>query len=133
MHLNTYGIFLRRLEIFVLLQHGERLFSAESDVYRRQILTTKVGPRAVRVNYRHLLRSFNPYNAKIFLYRPRTRKGFFEFEISSLRFIWIPVLWVYGHYEYFIITVRELTLNGIIWRLDVYGRHILTSEVGRRS
>ena len=31
----------------------------------------------------------------------------FQFEIminvlfSSFRFIWIPVLWVYGHYEYF--------------------------------
>ena len=21
--------------------------------------------------------------------------------VSSLRFIWIPVLWVYGHYKYF--------------------------------
>ena len=34
-------------------------------------------------------------------------KGFSQFEIiinvlaSSFRFIWIPMLWVYGHYEYF--------------------------------
>ena len=34
-------------------------------------------------------------------------KGFFQFEIiikillSSLLFIWIPMLWVYGHYKYF--------------------------------
>ena len=34
-------------------------------------------------------------------------KGFFQFEIiinvlvSCLRFIWIPMLWVYGHYRYF--------------------------------
>ena len=40
---------LRPLEIFLLLQRGDRLQSSESDVYRRQILTTKVGPRAVRV------------------------------------------------------------------------------------
>ena len=42
---------LRPLEIFLLLQHGDRLQTSESDVYRRQILTTKVDPRAVRVNY----------------------------------------------------------------------------------
>ena len=31
------------------LQCGDRLESSESDVYRRQILTTKVDPRTVRV------------------------------------------------------------------------------------
>ena len=41
---------LRPLEIFLLLQCGDRLYSSESDVYRRQILTTKVYPRAVRAN-----------------------------------------------------------------------------------
>ena len=41
---------LRRLEIVLLLQCGDRLKSSESDVYRRQILTTKVDPSAVRVN-----------------------------------------------------------------------------------
>ena len=48
-HLNTYVMGLRPLEIFLLLQRGDRLQSSESDVYRRQILTTKVDPRAVRV------------------------------------------------------------------------------------
>ena len=43
---------LRPLEIFLLLQCGDRLWWAESDVYRRQILTTKVDPRAVRVYIR---------------------------------------------------------------------------------
>ena len=44
---------------------------------------------------------------KIFLYKPWRPKGFFQFEIiinvsvSSFRFIWIPMLWVYGHYKYF--------------------------------
>ena len=41
---------LRPLEIFLLLQCGYRLQSSESDVYRRQILMTKVDPRTVRVN-----------------------------------------------------------------------------------
>ena len=33
----------------VLFQCGDRLCTSESDVYRRQILTYKVGPRAERV------------------------------------------------------------------------------------
>ena len=41
---------LRQLVIFLFLQRGDRLQSSESDVYRRQILTTKIDPRAVRVN-----------------------------------------------------------------------------------
>ena len=40
---------LRLLEIFLILQWGDRHLSSESDVYRRQILTTKVDPRAVKV------------------------------------------------------------------------------------
>ena len=40
---------LRPLVIFLFLQCGDQLQSSESDVYRRQILTTKVDPRAVRV------------------------------------------------------------------------------------
>ena len=39
---------LRPLEIFVLLQCADRLWASESDVYRRQILTTKVDPRTVK-------------------------------------------------------------------------------------
>ena len=55
LHLNTYVMGLQQLEIFSLLQCGERLKMSESDVYRRQILTTKVDPRAVRVQvYNHL-------------------------------------------------------------------------------
>ena len=37
---------LRPLEIFLLMQRGDRLEMSESDVYRRQILTTKVDLRA---------------------------------------------------------------------------------------
>ena len=34
---------------FLFLQCGDRLYASESDVYRRQILTTKGDPRAERV------------------------------------------------------------------------------------
>ena len=47
--LNNYVMGLRQLEIFLLLQLGERLFTSESDVFSRQILTYKDGPRAGRV------------------------------------------------------------------------------------
>ena len=56
------------------------------------------------------------------------QSGFFQFEIiinvsvSSFRFIWIPMLWVYGHYKYFTLSVRGPTL-----------RQILTSKVGPRT
>ena len=37
------------LEIFQLFPRGDRLYTSESDVYRRQILTYEDGPRAQRV------------------------------------------------------------------------------------
>ena len=49
MHLNTYVMGLRPLEIFQFFQCEDRLDTSESDVYRRQILTYKDGPRAERV------------------------------------------------------------------------------------
>ena len=59
-HLNTYVMVLWSLEVFVFLQRGDRLETSESDVYRRQILTSKVDrqiltskvdPRAVMVKF----------------------------------------------------------------------------------
>ena len=41
---------LRPLEIVLFFQCGDRLYTSESAVYRRQILTYKDGPRAERVN-----------------------------------------------------------------------------------
>ena len=38
------------LEIFEFVQRGDRLYTSESDVYGRQILTYKDGSRAERVN-----------------------------------------------------------------------------------
>ena len=55
---------LRPVEIFLLLQCEDRLKSSESEVYRRQILTTKVYPRTVRV--RHV----EPRNKQITPYSP---------------------------------------------------------------
>ena len=59
---------LRLLRIFLLLQCGDRLYSSESDVYRRQFLTTKVDPRAVRVEgetYLHSTRFKNGWHKYI--------------------------------------------------------------------
>ena len=42
---------LRPLEIFYYFQCRDRLYTSESDVYRRQILTYKDGPRTERVKY----------------------------------------------------------------------------------
>ena len=41
---------LQPLELFKFFQRGQRLYTSESDVYRRHILTYKDGPRAERVN-----------------------------------------------------------------------------------
>ena len=40
---------LRRLDIFKLIQLGDRLYTSESDFYKRQILTYKDGPHAKSV------------------------------------------------------------------------------------
>ena len=51
--MNTYFMGLQPLEMFLLLKCGHRLQTSESDVYRRQILTSKVDPRAVRAIHWH--------------------------------------------------------------------------------
>ena len=54
------------------------------------------------------LLTLNPWSAELFLQNPWKPEDFFtQFEIifnvsvTSSRFIWIPMLWVYGHYKYF--------------------------------
>ena len=42
----AYGLY----KYFQFFQRVDRLYTSESDVYRRQILTDKDGPRAKRVN-----------------------------------------------------------------------------------
>ena len=62
-------------------------------------------------------------------YKPWRPKSFIHFEIiinvlvSSFRFIWIPMLWVCGHYESF-----HSYSAGIDFR-----RQILTSKVDPRA
>ena len=59
----------------------------------------------------------------ITMYKPWKPKGYVQFEIiinvllSSLRLIWIPMLWVYGHYIYLILAARGQTSDVRIWRL----------------
>ena len=48
-----YDMDLWPLEIVLLLQCGDRLQTSESDICRRQILTSKVDPCAVRVKALH--------------------------------------------------------------------------------
>ena len=57
---------------------------------------------------RRWLSKCKPYNAGLLLYTNyMENKGVFQIEIiinvlvSFLRFIWIPMLWVYDHYTYF--------------------------------
>ena len=68
-------------------------------------------------------------------------KGFFQFKItinilvSSFRFIWIPMLWVYGHYLIMIKNICTLTVRGsnLESESDVYRRQILTTKVAPRA
>ena len=53
---DSFVMGLRPLYIFLFLQCGDRL----SDAYSRQILTTKVYPRAVRVT--HILKSLSLFS-----------------------------------------------------------------------
>ena len=46
-HLNTYVMVIRNILIFSV---RDRLYTSESDIYRRQILMSEVGPRSERVN-----------------------------------------------------------------------------------
>ena len=75
--------------------------------FSRHNLTSKVDPHAVRVN---------PKGAEIFVNTPRDQI-FFNLKSSSMTClalstsIKIPMLWVYGHYNFLIISVLGLTLD----------------------
>ena len=65
-------------------------------------------------------------------------KGFFQFEIivnvsvSSFRFIWIPILWVYDHYNIYIYSCSA-GIDFSRQESDVHRRQILTSKVDPRA
>ena len=61
---------LRLISILLLLQCGDRLQISESDVYRRQILTTEVDSRAVRViRMEDKNKQFNSIRVKLVIIR----------------------------------------------------------------
>ena len=70
------------------------------------------------------LPAFNPYNAEM-------ERVFFQFEItinvlvSSFRFIWIPMSWVYAHFFFFQCGDSLQASESDVWR-----RQILTSKDG---
>ena len=81
---------------------------------------------------------FNPYDAGLCVYKPWRPKGFSQIEtilnvlVISFRFILIPMLWVYGHYNCFNSFSAGTSLHARVWRpqtseSDVHRRHILTS------
>ena len=73
-----------------------------------------------------LQNDINPYNAGIGLYIHNGDQRSFEIILmllSSFHFIWIPMLWVYGHYKYFTLSVVDRRLDVRIWRV------ILTAKI----
>ena len=66
------------------------------------------------------------------LCKPWRLKDYFQFKIvinvlvSSFRFIWIPILWVYGHYKYLYSYSAEIDFRH-------HRRQILTSKVDVRA
>ena len=42
----------------------------------------------------------NPYHPEIFFFKPRGLRGFFQLEIIINVLVWIPMLWVYDHYNF---------------------------------
>ena len=68
-------------------------------------------------------RFFTLQSAEFFYDNLGGQRSFFEYEIfindsvSSFRFIWIAMLWVYGHIRYFHSYSRGSTLDVGIWRL----------------
>ena len=72
------------------------------------------------------------WSGEIFLNKPWKPKVFFQFEIiisvlvSFFRFIWITMLWVYGHYKY-------LYSHSVGSILDIIICQIMTSKVDPRA
>ena len=87
---------------------------------------------------------FNPCSAEFFYKNLGGQRVFFQFEIiinvlvRSFRFIWIPMLWVYGHEKYVYshsagIDFSRQNLTSTFWRLKSIRRQILTTKVHLRT
>ena len=73
------------LEIFLLLQCGNRLSTAESDVYRRQILTSKVNHRTVIIKLNKVtLTRVSVYNHSIITPGLSSELSYHIYEIQGL-------------------------------------------------
>ena len=59
---------------FVTFQCGDRFFTSESDVHRRQIMASKNGPRAEMVT-RYCVITLNSNKVEILLYKPWRSNG----------------------------------------------------------
>ena len=57
----------------------------------------------------------NPKSAEKCFYKPREERLQFEIIVhvlvSSFRFIWMPMLWIYSQYKFVILSVRGSTLD----------------------
>ena len=79
---------------------------------------TKILIRLINAQHGHL----SLHSADIFLYKPWKPKGFFL--AGSLRIIWIPMLWVYGHYKY----SNSYSAGSLHVRIWLYRRQARTSK-----
>ena len=104
------------------------VFILHTHVCQRSNRRNKTGPSQIRLFACKAVWKVQPK----YIFKPWRPKFFFQYEIiinvlvMSFRFIWIPMLWVYGHYTYFTLAVRGSTL-------DIYRRLILTSKINPRA
>ena len=85
----------------------------------------------IQINHLWAATCIDPWSADNFSKKTWSPKGFFQFEIiinvlvSSFWFIWIPVLWVYGHHKYFYcagidFSCQNMTSTNVrFWRLKL--------------
>ena len=83
-----------------------------------------------------MLPRVNPYSAEICLYKQWTPTCFLQIKfiinvlVSSVRFIWIPMLWVYGCCNSIILSVWGPSLDVRLWHKL---QHTLMSQPGKHD
>ena len=120
----TFATILKQSEPVLFLSGLEAVDSLELPLF----LWHKI---PLRHDLYQLDEMFTPYNAELILYKSWRPKGYFQFDIiidvlvSSFWFIWIPMLWGYGHQNIFYsysagidFSHQNLTSTDVrIWRL----------------
>ena len=95
------------------------VYADDKEVEKRLRTTEKMTQLQTQLTCNVFRVKCNPFNAEIFLHKPRRPKGCFQFEIiitglvSSYCFNWIPMLRVYGNYTF---SMLGPTLHVRIWR-----------------